>query len=84
MLCFALGLHCRDHQERNASRKLTKEQKKEKKVRKIKEDTSLGVHVSLYRWEIPSVPLRLFHCFIDVKVEMTYIDFRFGSVGCAI
>ena len=39
----------KDHQERNASRKLTKEQKKEKKERKIKEDTSLGVHVSIYR-----------------------------------
>lgn len=37
------------HEEANASRKLTAEQKREKKIRKIKEDTSLGVHVSVYR-----------------------------------
>ncbi|KAK3597920.1 hypothetical protein CHS0354_042261 [Potamilus streckersoni] len=37
------------HEEANAARKLTTEQRKEKKARKIKEDTSLGVHVSVYR-----------------------------------
>ncbi|XP_059613316.1 U4/U6 small nuclear ribonucleoprotein Prp3 [Phlebotomus argentipes] len=37
------------HEEANAARKLTAEQKREKKIRKIKEDTSLGVHVSVYR-----------------------------------
>jgi len=37
------------HHEMNVSRKLTTEQKKEKKLKKIKEDTSLGVHVSVYR-----------------------------------
>lgn len=37
------------HEEANASRKLTVEQKREKKIRKLKEDTSCGVHVSVYR-----------------------------------
>ncbi|XP_053685194.1 U4/U6 small nuclear ribonucleoprotein Prp3 [Sabethes cyaneus] len=37
------------HEEANAARKLTDDQRREKKVRKMKEDTSLGVHVSVYR-----------------------------------
>lgn len=37
------------HEEANASRKLTAAQRKQKKVRKLKEDTSLGVHVAVYR-----------------------------------
>lgn len=37
------------HEEANAARKLTGEQKKQKKVKKIKEDTTLGVNVAVYR-----------------------------------
>lgn len=37
------------HEEANALRKLTPEQRREKKIRKITEDTTLGVHVSVYR-----------------------------------
>ncbi|XP_034233784.1 U4/U6 small nuclear ribonucleoprotein Prp3 [Thrips palmi] len=37
------------HEEANAARKLSSEERKEKKMRKLKEDTSLGVHVSVYR-----------------------------------
>lgn len=37
------------HEEANAARKLTTEQRRDKKMKKIKEDTSLGVHVSVYR-----------------------------------
>lgn len=37
------------HEEANASRKLTTKQRKEKKIRKLKEDTSSGVHVVVYR-----------------------------------
>lgn len=39
----------RDHEDTNETRKLTDEQRREKRIRKIKEDTSLGVHVSVYR-----------------------------------
>ena len=37
------------HEDANAARKLTKEQRRDKKIRKIKEDTSSGVVVSVYR-----------------------------------
>jgi U4/U6 small nuclear ribonucleoprotein PRP3 len=37
------------HEDANAARKLTTEQKRDKKIKKIKEDTSLGVNVSIYR-----------------------------------
>ncbi|XP_058832427.1 U4/U6 small nuclear ribonucleoprotein Prp3 [Topomyia yanbarensis] len=37
------------HEEANAARKLTDDQRREKKIRKMKEDTSLGVHVAVYR-----------------------------------
>lgn len=39
----------RAHEESNASRKLTGEEKKAKKMRKIKEDTSLGTYVTVFR-----------------------------------
>lgn len=37
------------HLDANAERKLTKEQKSEKKARKIMEDTSVVVHVAVYK-----------------------------------
>ncbi|KAI5624122.1 U4/U6 small nuclear ribonucleoprotein Prp3 [Silurus asotus] len=37
------------HEEANAARKLTSEQRKEKKVKKLKEDLSHGVHIAVYR-----------------------------------
>ncbi|XP_018561348.1 U4/U6 small nuclear ribonucleoprotein Prp3 [Anoplophora glabripennis] len=37
------------HEEANAARKLTADQKRDKKIKKIKEDTSLGTHISVYR-----------------------------------
>lgn len=39
----------RAHEEANAARKLTTEQRRDKKIRKIQEDTSLGVNVAVYR-----------------------------------
>jgi len=39
----------RAHEEANAERKLTKEQRRDKKIAKLKEDTSLGVKVAVYR-----------------------------------
>ncbi|BFZ13608.1 hypothetical protein BsWGS_16647 [Bradybaena similaris] len=39
----------RQHEEANAARKLTVEQRRDKKIAKIKEDTSMGVNVSIYR-----------------------------------
>lgn len=37
------------HEDENQTRKLTDEQRREKKIRKLKEDTSTGVNVSVYR-----------------------------------
>lgn len=39
----------KEHEEANQSRKLTDEQRREKKVKKLKEDTSMGVQISVYR-----------------------------------
>ncbi|XP_033207455.1 uncharacterized protein LOC117167015 [Belonocnema kinseyi] len=37
------------HEDANAARRLTAEQRREKNARKLKEDTTLGVHVAVYR-----------------------------------
>ncbi|CAL8247268.1 unnamed protein product [Lota lota] len=37
------------HEDANAARKLTAEQRKEKKIKKIKEDLTHGVHIAVYR-----------------------------------
>ncbi|KAK0090813.1 hypothetical protein PV325_003833 [Microctonus aethiopoides] len=37
------------HEDANAARRLTADQRREKKAQKLKEDTSLGVHVAVYR-----------------------------------
>lgn len=37
------------HQDANAARKLTPDQRRDKKIRKLKEDTTTGVHVSVYK-----------------------------------
>ncbi|XP_074596614.1 pre-mRNA processing factor 3 [Brevipalpus obovatus] len=52
------------HEEANASRKLTVEQKRSKRLKKWREDTSLGVHVCVYRILNLSHPAKKF------KVEM--------------
>lgn len=39
----------KEHEEANQSRKLTDEQRREKKIKKLKEDTSMGVQVTVYR-----------------------------------
>ena len=42
-------MNCRKHEDTNAARKLTKEQRGAKKDQKLREDVSLGVHVSVFR-----------------------------------
>ncbi|KAL7293314.1 hypothetical protein TKK_0013087 [Trichogramma kaykai] len=37
------------HEDANAARRLTADQRREKKARKIKEDTSMGVHIAVFR-----------------------------------
>lgn len=49
LTCGCPSCHDRAHEEANAARKLTAEQRKVKKVKKLKEDISQGVHISVYR-----------------------------------
>ncbi|XP_047114545.1 U4/U6 small nuclear ribonucleoprotein Prp3 [Schistocerca piceifrons] len=55
------------HQEANAARQLTAEQKREKKVRKLKEDTTLGVFVSVYRVNELSNPAKKYKVETNAK-----------------
>lgn len=57
----------RAHEEANAARQLTGEQKKQKKIRKIKEDTSLGVHVTVYRVLNLNNPAKKFKVEANIK-----------------
>ncbi|NXQ29410.1 PRPF3 protein, partial [Alaudala cheleensis] len=52
------------HEEANAARKLTAEQRKAKKVKKLKEDVSQEVHIAVYRVRNLSNPAKKF------KIEM--------------
>lgn len=61
------SFYYRAHEEANAARQLTGEQKKQKKVRKIKEDTSLGVHVSVYRVLNLNNPAKKFKVEANIK-----------------
>lgn len=57
----------RAHEEANAARKLTPEQRRDKKIRKIKEDTSLGVNISVYRIRDLNNPARKFKIETNAK-----------------
>jgi U4/U6 small nuclear ribonucleoprotein PRP3 len=45
-----------NHEKANAERKLTPEQRKEKTVKKLQEDTTAGVHVAVYRSVLLTFP----------------------------
>ncbi|XP_053203205.1 U4/U6 small nuclear ribonucleoprotein Prp3-like [Panonychus citri] len=73
------------HEEANASRKLTADQKKQKKIKKVKEDTSLGVHVTVYRILNFSDPKRKFKVETNAKqLQMTGIVVTFKNVNVVI
>lgn len=57
----------RAHEEANAARQLTGEQKKQKKIKKIKEDTTSGVHVSVYRVLNLNNPAKKFKVEANIK-----------------
>ncbi|NXR57612.1 PRPF3 protein, partial [Rhadina sibilatrix] len=52
------------HEEANSARKLTAEQRKAKKVKKLKEDVSQGVHIAVYRVQNLSNPEK------KIKIEV--------------
>lgn len=49
ILLFHCSCFLSQHEAANAARKLTPEQKRAKKIKKMQEDTSCGVHVAVYR-----------------------------------
>eukprot|EP00069_Balaena_mysticetus_P017967 bmy_11151T0 len=59
------------HEEANAARKLTAEQRKVKKIKKLKEDISQGVHISVYRVRNLSNPAKKFK--IEANAGQLYL-----------
>lgn len=64
------------HEQANAARKLTTEQKKDKRIRKLKEDTSNAVHIAMYRVATLRDPAKKF------KVEMN--SKQLYMTGCTV
>ncbi|KAL0591026.1 U4/U6 small nuclear ribonucleoprotein Prp3 [Plecturocebus cupreus] len=60
------------HEEANAARKLTAEQRKVKKIKKLKEDISQGVHISVYRVRNLSNPAKKFK--IEANAGQLYLS----------
>lgn len=44
-----MAKRAKQHEDANAARKLSQDQRREKRRRKLQEDTTLGVHVSVFR-----------------------------------
>ncbi|XP_058016380.1 U4/U6 small nuclear ribonucleoprotein Prp3 isoform X1 [Ahaetulla prasina] len=59
------------HEEANAARKLTVEQRKAKKVKKLKEDISQGVHIAVYRVRNLGNPAKKFK--IEANASQLYL-----------
>ena len=72
----ALICACRKHEKANAERKLTPEEKKAKKLRKLKEDLSCGIHVTVYRVRDMSNPANKFK--VDMNAQQYHLT------GCAL
>ena len=64
------------HEQANAARKLTAEQKKDKRIRKLKEDTSNAVHIAMYRVASLRDPAKKF------KIEMN--SKQLYMTGCTV
>nr|CAB3265185.1 U4/U6 small nuclear ribonucleoprotein Prp3-like [Phallusia mammillata] len=66
----------RAHEQANAARKLTTEQKKEKRVKKLKESTTDGVQVAMYRIRSLRDPAKKFK--IEMNSKQLYLT------GCTV
>ena len=75
----------RAHEEANAARQLTGEQKKQKKVRKTKEDTSTGVYVTVYRVLNLNNPAKKFKVEANIKqLLMTGVVVIYKNINVVI
>ncbi|XP_031432876.1 U4/U6 small nuclear ribonucleoprotein Prp3 isoform X2 [Clupea harengus] len=59
------------HEDANAARKLTTEQRKEKKVKKLKEDLTQGVHIAVYRIRNLTSPAKKFK--VEANANQLYL-----------
>lgn len=59
------------HEDANAARKLTAEQRKEKKVKKLKEDLTDGVHIAVYRIRNLQNPAKKFK--VEANANQLYL-----------
>jgi U4/U6 small nuclear ribonucleoprotein PRP3 len=66
----------RRHEERNAARKLTPEQRKEKKLKKLKEDTSLQAIVAVFKINNVADPRLRFK--VDINAQQNFLT------GCCV
>jgi hypothetical protein len=69
-------LHCRAHEAANEARKLTPAARREKTVRKLNEDTSMGVHISLYQVKDLHHPQKQYK--VDVNARQLYMTGNFN------
>ncbi len=61
----------RKHEKANAERKLTPEERKAKTLKKMKEDLSCGVHVTVYRVKDMSNPALKFK--VDMNAQQYHL-----------
>jgi len=59
------------HEAANEERKLSKEERREKKIKKLKEDCSLGVHVAVYKLLDLSNPAKKYK--VDMNAQQLYL-----------
>ncbi|VIO92489.1 conserved hypothetical protein [Brugia malayi] len=75
----------RKHEVTNQQRKLTKEQRSEKKIRKIKEDTSLAVHMTVYKVKSLAHPAKKFKVEMNAKqLHMTGLILLHNNINLVI
>ncbi|VDO46106.1 unnamed protein product, partial [Onchocerca flexuosa] len=75
----------RKHEVANQQRKLTKEQRSEKKIRKIKEDTSLAVHMTVYKVKSLTHPAKKFKVEMNAKqLHMTGLILLHNNINLVI
>ncbi|KIH53857.1 pre-mRNA processing factor 3 [Ancylostoma duodenale] len=73
------------HQQANAERKLTDEQKAAKKTKKIAEDTSLAVHVAVYRVKSLLHPAKKFKVEMNAKqLQMTGVILLHKNINLVV
>ncbi|KAI1280673.1 U4/U6 small nuclear ribonucleoprotein Prp3 [Halotydeus destructor] len=73
------------HEDANEARKLTVDQKRQKKVKKVKEDTSLGVHVAVYRLLSLHNPAKKFKVEVNAKqLLMTGVIILYKNINVVV